>query len=294
MKQRWTEEELEGLWTLHPEEFKLLKNKSGITKLSFALMLKYFQVFCRFPNNQETISPSIILHMAKQIGTTETNFIKGNSFSSSVAKVHRQQIRDFLGFRLSTEKDIPLFINWLVEKILPDGKDSFSFLQEKSYSYFQAAKVEPFSPMKIERHIRSALAIFEKNLFLKIFKSLDQNQKKSLLDLAADQDKQSTDTYYLRHLKEDAGNVSLESILEEVKKINRIADIGLPASLFKGMPHRILEKYKARVMSERPGEIRDHSDPIKYATLAIFCYVRGREIVDNLVDYMGSKPFLLI
>jgi len=128
MKQRWTEEELEGFWTLHPEEFKLLQNKSGKTRLSFAFMLKHFQVFCRFPNNKETIPQSVILHMAKQIGVIEPNFIKGNSFSSSVAKVHRQQIRDFLGFRLSTEKDIPLFINWLVEKVLPDGKGSISFL----------------------------------------------------------------------------------------------------------------------------------------------------------------------
>lgn len=286
MKQRWTEEELEGLWTLHPGEFKILKNKSGKSKLSFALMLKHFQVFCRFPNNQETIPPSIILHMAKQIGVTETSFIKGNSFSSSVAKTHRQRIRDFLGFRLSTERDIPLFIDWLIEKVLPDGRHSISFLQEKSYVYFQEAKVEPFSPMKIERYIRSALTTFEKNLFLKIFKSLDQNQKRSLLDLVADQDKQSPETYYLRYLKEDAGNVSLESILEEVNKINRIVEIGLPASLFKDIPHRVLEKYKARIMSERPGEIRDHKDPIKYATLAIFCYVRGREIVDNLVDLL--------
>lgn len=286
MKQKWTKEELDGFWTLHPEEFKLLKNKSEKTRLSFVFMLKYFQAFCRFPNNQETIPPSIILHMAKQIGVTQPNFIKGNSFSSSVSKTHRQQIRDFLGFRLSTEKDVPLFINWLVEKILPDGKDSISFLQEKSYSYFQEAKVEPFSLMKIDRHICSALTIFENNLFLKIFKSLDHNKKRSLLDLVAAQDKQSADTYYLRHLKEDAGNVSLESILEEVKKISRIAEISLPASLFKSIPHRILEKYKARIMSERPSEIRDHKDPIKYATLAIFCYVRSVEIVDNLVDLL--------
>ena len=286
MKQRWTEEELEIFWTLHPEELKLLQNKSGKTRFSFAFMLKYFQIFYCFPNNQEIIPQSIIFHVAKQIGITETNIIKDNSFSSSVAKSHRHQIREFLGFRLPTERDVPLFINWLVEKVLPDGKDSLSFLQEKSYAYFQAAKVEPFSPMKIERHIRSALTIFEKNLFLKIFKSLDQNQERSLLDLVTAHDKQSAEAYYLRHLKEDAGNVSLESILEEVKKINRITEIGLPTSLFKDIPHRVLEKYKARIMSERPSEIRDHKDSIKYATLAIFCYVRGREIVDNLVDLL--------
>ena len=218
MKQRWTAEELEEFWTLHPEESKLLHNKSGRTRLSFAFMLKYFQIFYRFPNDQEFISQSIISHMAQQIGVDETNFIKSNSFSSSVSKPHRQQIREFLGFRLPKDGDKPLFIKWLIEKVLPEGNDSISFLQERAYAYFNQAKIEPFSFMKIDRYIRSALAIYEENLFLKIFESLDKNQKSSLLDLVEIQETQSTETYYLRHLKKDAGNISLESILEEVKK----------------------------------------------------------------------------
>lgn len=39
-------------------------------------------------------------------------------------------------------------------------------------------------------------------------------------------------------------------------------------------------------MSERPSEIRSHKDSIKYARLAIFCYVRSGEVVDNLVDLL--------
>lgn len=80
--------------------------------------------------------------------------------------------------------------------------------------------------------------------------------------------------------------MSLESVLEEVKKINRIRDVGLSTSLFNGIPHRILEKYKTRIMAEKPSAIRDHNDPIKYVTLAMFCYVRGQEIMDNLVDLL--------
>ncbi|MBY0462567.1 MAG: Tn3 family transposase [Alphaproteobacteria bacterium] len=286
MKQRWTAEELEEFWTLHPEESKLLHNKSGRTRLSFAFMLKYFQIFYRFPNDQEFISQSIISHMAQQIGVDETNFIKSNSFSSSVSKPHRQQIREFLGFRLPKDGDKPLFIKWLIEKVLPEGNDSISFLQERAYAYFNQAKIEPFSFMKIDRYIRSALAIYEENLFLKIFESLDKNQKSSLLDLVEIQETQSTETYYLRHLKKDAGNISLESILEEVKKVSRILEVGLPRSLFNKIPHRILEKYKTRIMTERPSEIRDHKNSMKHATLSMFCCVRGQEIKDNLVDLL--------
>ena len=285
MKQQWTAEELEDFWTIHPEEFKILQNKSGKTRLSFVFMLKYFQLFSHFPNDKEAISPSVISHLAKQVDVEDTLFKKAN-FTNITAKVHRRQIREFLDFRPSKKSDVIPFTNWLVEKILPEGKDSMSFLKEKAYRYFQHLKIEPFSPQYIERYIKSALVTFENNLFQKISNSLTDNNKKVLLNLLELQEKQSTEIYYLRHLKQDSGNVSLESILEEVKKIKCIQEIGLPKSLFNGISQRILEKYKTRIMSERPSEIRDHNDPMKYSTLAMFCCVRGQEILDTLIDLL--------
>jgi len=184
------------------------------------------------------------------------------------------------------KSDVIPFTNWLIEKVLPEGKDSISFLKEKSYRYFQHLKIEPFSPQYIERYIRSALTTFENKLFKKISNFLANNNKESLLNLLEAQEKQSSEIYYLLHLKQDSGNVSLESILEEVKKINCIQEIGLPKSLFNGISQRILEKYKTRIMSERPSEIRDHKDSMKYSTLAMFCCVRGQETMDNLIDLL--------
>ncbi len=285
MKQQWTAEELEDFWMLHPEEFKILQNKSGETRLSFIFMLKYFQLFNHFPNDQDIISPSVLSYLAKQVDVADIIFKKYN-FSNSTSKVHKRQIREFLEFRPSKNSDVPFFTNWLVEKVLPEGKDSMPFLKERSYRYFQQLKIEPFSSKKVERYIRSALTTFENNLFQKISKQLTNDNKKSLLNLLELQERQSSEIYYLRNLKQDSGNVSLESILEEVKKINCIQEIGLQKSLFNGISQRILEKYKTRIMSERPSEIRDHKDSMKYATLAMFCCVRGQEIMDNLIDLL--------
>lgn len=287
MKQRWTAEELEDLWTLHPEELKLLKNKSGETRLSFAVMLKYFQLFHSFPHIQDIniIPRSIILHISKQIGVSEYIFNK-DTFWSSASKSHRKQIRDFLDFRLPNERDINPFIKWLIEEVLSEGNSSFPYLTERSYNYFKQTKIEPFSKEKIERYIRSALHKFETNLFLKLSESISNDTKESLFDLVEHQEKQDPQSYYLRHLKQDAGNVSLASILEEVKKINHLVKINLPDSLFQGISQRILEKYKTRVMAETPSEIRDHKESVKKAMLAMFCYVRGQEITDSLVDLL--------
>ncbi len=284
MKQQWTVEELEEFWRILPEELKILQNKSGKTRLSFVFMLKYFQLFKHFPNDQDIISPSVLSYLAQQVDVTK--IFKRSNFSSSTAKVHKRQIRKFLKFKPSTKSAVAPFINWLVEKVLPEGKDSMPFLKERSYVYFQELKIEPFSHQYIERYIKSALTKFENELFQLVSYSLTKTHKKSLLKLLEFQEKQSSEIYYLRHLKQDAGNVSLESILEEIKKIKCIQEIGLQRDLFHGISHRILEKYKTRIMSERPSEIRNHTDSIKYATLAMFCYVRGQEITDNLIDLL--------
>lgn len=285
MKQTWTMEELEELWTLRPDELTLLDNKTKENKLGFALIFKHFQITSFFPKEISDIPRVIILHIAKQVNVA-SRVAQSYQWNKKSFEVYRRQIRDYLGFRKFRKEDIGKIKKWLMNIVSLEGNQSISYLQDKIYKYLNENKIEPFSRDQSEKYIFSALNSFEKELFEKIEKSLTKNSKKSLLALVAAQDKQSTDIYYLRHLKEDAGNVSLESILEEVKKINRISEVGLPVSLFKGIPHRVLEKYKARIMSERPSEIRDHKDTIKYTTLAIFCYVRGWEIVDNLVDLL--------
>lgn len=38
-----TDDALADVWTLHPDDLSLLTNKSGATRLGFALLLKFFQ-----------------------------------------------------------------------------------------------------------------------------------------------------------------------------------------------------------------------------------------------------------
>jgi hypothetical protein len=48
MKHEWTDLEFAG-WTLLPPEAALLANKTGPTRLGFAVLLKFFQYAARFP-----------------------------------------------------------------------------------------------------------------------------------------------------------------------------------------------------------------------------------------------------
>ena len=285
MKQRWTIEELDELWTLHHGEISLITNKTKDNQLGFALILKHFQVASFFPKSISDISEPVIFHIARQLNIVMEN-TKAYNWNKKTVEAYRKQIRDYLGFRESQESDVLKIINWLIEHVLPEGKTSILHLQEKVYAYLKNKKIEPFSLAKMDRYIRSALHTFETQLFNKISGALSDRSKQSILALVALEEEQDPQSYYLRNLKQNSGNANLSSILQELEKLNRIIEINLPESLLKSISYRILEKYKARILAEPPSEIRTHKEHIKCAMLAIFCYTRGREITDDLIDLL--------
>ena len=66
MKRRWEPEELVEHWTLLSDELKLLSNKTGATRLGFAILLKAFQLEGRFPKNSGEVPQGVIEYVAKQ------------------------------------------------------------------------------------------------------------------------------------------------------------------------------------------------------------------------------------
>jgi hypothetical protein len=60
MKRDWSTEELAAQWSLLPSEKRLLGNKTGATRLGFAVLLKFFQAEGRFPRHAQEIPESIV------------------------------------------------------------------------------------------------------------------------------------------------------------------------------------------------------------------------------------------
>ncbi len=53
MRREWELEDLIECWTLDEAEPRLLANKTGPTRLGFALMLKFFEQEARFPRRED-------------------------------------------------------------------------------------------------------------------------------------------------------------------------------------------------------------------------------------------------
>jgi len=58
MRMEWSDDELVASWTLVGEDWSLVGNKTGATRLGFAVLLKFFEIEARFPPAPDEVPPS--------------------------------------------------------------------------------------------------------------------------------------------------------------------------------------------------------------------------------------------
>ncbi|MBQ0897308.1 hypothetical protein KBX37_30300 [Micromonospora sp. U56] len=89
-------------------------------------------------------------------------------------------------------------------------------------------------------------------------------------------------------IKSVRGNVSLESMLTEIRKLRAVRAIGLPDGLFADVAPQVLAGWRSRAMVESPSHLRDHPEPLILTLLASLLHSRLREITDTLVELLIS------
>jgi hypothetical protein len=112
MQRHWEPEELIEQWTLLPADRALPANKSGSTRLGFAILLLYFQHEGRFPLHRHDVARPVVAHIAAQAGVPATEYPRYPWDGRSI-KYHRAQIRDALGSRAATVPDAAELTEWL-------------------------------------------------------------------------------------------------------------------------------------------------------------------------------------
>lgn len=164
------------------------------------------------------------------------------------------------------------------------------------YGRFRELKVEPPTPDRIERLIRSAIHTHEEQFFQTTFQKLPPSSPAKLDaliesiamldDTSGDMPREDSSQVTFHELKADPGRPGLESFMKEVHKLRTLRHLDLPEDLFRDTPHKVLKKYRQRVSTEDIREQRRHPHPIRYALLCAFFWLRNQEITDNLVDLL--------
>lgn len=197
-------DELVGSWTLVGDDWALLGNKSGVTRLGFALLLKFFDLRACFPRTAVDFSAEAVTYVATQVGVDPALF-DDYEWSGRAIERHRAQIRSVFGFREFSRGDEPKVVDWLAREVCPVELRNEQ-LREAVLLRCRSEQLEP--PGRIDRIVGSAKDAFEKEFCRSTVALLSAACVERLENLAA----YGGNTGLLAEIKADPGQLGLETL----------------------------------------------------------------------------------
>ena len=285
MKRTWENHELAEHWTIEQADHQLIRQKRGVNRLGFALLLKFFQLKGRFPEKKNEIPRVVRAFVAEELSAAESDYEQYNWEGRGI-KRHRAEIRKLHGFHRMRTSEFDSLRQWLIDKVVPQAVNERR-LKALLYEELRVRKIEPPTDGRIERLINSAHRQFESQLCDSVVEQLPAKCRQALDKLTGPQSDSwilDADEIPLNQLKQEAGGVGLKSLKAELSKLKTIEELALPKDVFEGLSEQLVDRYRQRVETESLTEIRRHPDPIRYLLLAAFCSQRSQEIVDSIIE----------
>jgi hypothetical protein len=275
-------DELAGHWTLLKDERELIAGKRRATRLGFALLLKFYARAGRFPRGRAELDDDAVAFVARQVGVPASD-LGFYEWSGSTIEYHQAQIRRHLGFRECSVEDAGKLTGWLAASVCQAERRA-DRVREELLARCRAEQIEPPSAGRCDRIIRSALHQAEQALTARVTGRLGPDASARLAELAAaadDDEADGAEPTALALIKSVPGNVSLESMLTEIAKLDAVRAVELPDGLFAGVAPRVVTAWRARAAVEAPSHLRDHPRPLMLTLLAALVHERQREITGN-------------
>ena len=278
LREEWSTEDLVGAWTLVDGDWDLVANRSGATRLGFALLLKFFEIEARFPTGAGELPSVAVSYVADQV-KVDPGELAEYPWDGRSVKYHRVQIRKAFGFREFTRGDEDKLATWLAEEVCPvELRDRQ--LREALLIRCRAERIEP--PGRPDRIIGAARTLFEKSFCEVVVLRLGDAGAARLEDLIdVDEGRR-----LLGELKADPGQVGLETLLREIEKLTAVMSLDLPDGLFADCSERLVEAWRARAARSYPSDLAAMPRPVRLTLLAALCWTRRAEITDALVDLL--------
>jgi hypothetical protein len=278
MRQHLTPQELDEHFTVLPQEHTLLAQKSPAQRLGCAILLKYFPWEGRFPTAWHDVPHAVIRHLAERLGVPGDS-ARQYDLEGRLARYHKEQIRQWMGFRPGTTADAEAINAWVCPHTRIDEVAVPPLLSRLADRYKQL-KIELPTPSRLERLAHSALQTVDGQFFTTLAQALAP-ETRALLDTMLTE---TSAALSLTTLKADPGGHSLETLLTEVEKLQQRQRLARPHDLLIPLSARYLRRIKLRVATETLHELRRHPESIRYALLAVFCYVRAQDSTDTRIE----------
>ncbi len=233
-------DELVEHWTVLDDERNLvLEKRGGAQRLGFALVLKFYTLHGRFPRGRAEFSDEVVEFVARQVKVSGAEFGLYEWAGRTIGR-HRGQIRAYLGFRECSVADADKFAVWLTTDVAHAERNA-DRVREELLKRLREEFVEPPAPDRVTRMVRSALHNAEENWFLTVWGRVPDAVRCRVLALVGeDGDEESM----LALVKSLPGNMSLESMLREIRKLRAIRAVGLPAGLFADVAPKVVAGWR--------------------------------------------------
>jgi len=285
MKRTWTSEELLEHFTLLPDELAAVGNKSGATRLGFAVLLKCLQYEGRFPRSRQEVAPEVVRFLAAQVGV-DTALFAQYLWEGRTIEAHRAQIREMTKLREFHRADEEVLLHWLCAEILAHEQHP-ERLRDLIRAECRTRGIE--APADISALIETGLVTYEAQIYTVILARLTpevQQRLDALLVAEPEASGEEEEAFPLSLVRLDPGPVGVESALAEIAKLRSLRAIGLPLDLFQGYAPRLVERLRRRIAAESPSHIRQHPQAIRMTLLAALVFQRTQEVTDALVTLL--------
>ncbi|ARF52967.1 Tn3 family transposase [Streptomyces gilvosporeus] len=290
-------DELVEHWTLLKDEQELVSGKRGATRLGFAVLLKFYTQYGRFPRNRAELPGEAVEFVARQVQVSASE-LESYDWTGRTVEYHRAQIRGHLGFRECSVADAEKLTAYLAEHVAHEERRPDQ-VRVELLARCRVESIEPPTPGRCDRIVAAALRAAEESLTSLISSRLTAESIERLVALVAagtDQDDEPQPggaeggdaLPVLGKIKEAPGNVSLETMLTEIDKVLAVRAIGLPPDLFIDVAPKVVAGWRARAAVESPSHLRTHPVPLRVTLLAVLLHEREREITDTLVELLIS------
>lgn len=277
-------EELVELWTVLDDERDLIAGKRGPTRLGFAVLLKFYAAHGRFPAAGEVSDP-VVGFVAAQVGVPAELWVQCGLAGRS-ARYHQMQIRRHLGVRECSVEDAESLTDWLAAAVCERERRPEQ-VRVELLARCRAEQIEPPSDGRLDRIVRAALHRGEGNLTGRLAGVISRASAARLEALIAEPDEIDAPSA-LAEIKASVGNVSLESLLTEIRKLRLLRSIGVPAGVFADVAPAVMAGWRTRALVESPSHLRSHPEPLRLVLLGALVHLREEEVTDTLVDLLIS------
>ncbi len=254
MRREWEPEALIESWTLVDDDWELVANKSGVTRLGFAALLKFFELEGRFPRHGGEVPRAAVEYLAAQLKVAAEAFAD-YEWTGRTIEYHRAQVRAALGFREPTVADEDTLTAWLATEVCPTEL-SEDRRREALIARCRAQRIEPPTPGRVERMVASAQEACDQQLTVRTSERLSSDAVLRLEGLvAADRDVEGRGL--LAELKSDPARLGLPTLLRELDKLELIRTVGLDPDLFADVSDKLVAAWRARASRCYPSDLRN-------------------------------------